>query len=214
MEGAVHKHSPLEESKRKNFNFPQEAEAKMKELIELNVNSHNMRKHLIEKGIFTEETAPSDTVFYSKTNHLRKKMNLNRKNIGVRELEDLIESCSIEPEDPTDPYVIKHVVEEDETGKLRYSVMFSSKKLMNTYMRPGKNWVLSVDAMYQTNTEDCPLIFFGSSRKDENFNRISAILSNREDKAASDLLFEFVKNVSDPVPTLSWPMLTRLSPAQ
>ena len=39
------------------------------------------------------------------------------------ELEDLIENNSEEPEDPTDPYVIKHVVEEDETGRLRFSIL-------------------------------------------------------------------------------------------
>jgi hypothetical protein len=61
--------------------------------------------------------------------------------------------------------------------------------------------LLSLDATYQTNSEDCPLIFFGSSTKSGKFNGIGAILSNREDKIAYDFLFEMVKNVAEPIPS-------------
>ena len=78
--------------------------------------------------------------------------------------------------------------------------MFSSTFLIKTYLKPGKNWVMSLDATYNTNTEECPLIFFGSSTKSGKFNGIGAILSNREDKVAYDFLFEMVKNVAEPIP--------------
>ena len=201
VEEASHEHEPVENSTRKNFDFSVEAQSKMKELLQLNVNSRNIRKALIDKGIYTEETAPSTQGFYNKTSQLRKKMNLDRKNIGLGELEDLIENNSEEPEDPTDPYVIKHVVEEDETGRLRFSILFSSKDLIDKYLKSGKRWMLSLDSTYQTNTEDCPLIFFGSSNKDGKFNGIGAILSNREDKKAFDFLFDYVKNTAEPLPT-------------
>ena len=197
----AHKHEVANDSVRKNFNFIPEVEAKMRELVELNVKSRNIRKHLIEKGFFTEETAPSDQIFYSKTSNLRKKLNLDRKQINLQEFEDLIKQNSVVPEDPTEPYIVKSKVEEDDNGKLRYSVMFSSKKLIETYMKPGKNWVFSVDATYQTNTEDCPLIFFGSSAKNGKFNGIGAILSNREDKIAYSFMFDFVKQEAEPLPT-------------
>ena len=90
---------------------------------------------------------------------------------------------------------------EDKKGKLRYSVMFSTKNLIEKHLKPGKPWLLSLDATYQTNTENCPLIFFGSSSKDGKFHGVGAILSSREDKEAYDFLFEFVCEVSVPNPT-------------
>ena len=201
LNGVDHKHAPTKDNDRKNFNFSQQTEGKIKELLELNVNSRNIRKHLIENGFFTEATAPSEQVFYSKTYNLRKKLNLDRKKIGLREFKDLIESHSAEPDDPAEPFIVRSKVDEDETGKLRYSVMFSSRSLIQSHMKSGKDWLLSVDATYQTNTEDCPLIFFGQSAKDGKFNGIGAILSNREDQIAYNFLFDFVKNVSDPVPS-------------
>ena len=170
QEGSAHKHTPMKEGKRKNFVFPPEAEKKMEELLEMNVTSRKMRKHLIEKGYFTEATAPTDSHFYAKTNKLRKRLNLDRRSIGLREFEDIIAKFSVEPEDPDEPFVVKYTKPvEEKDGKLRYSVMFSSKNLIKSQMNPGKPWVLSLDATYQTNTEDCPLIFFGSSEMMDSF---------------------------------------------
>ena len=78
--------------------------------------------------------------------------------------------------------------------------MFASRNLIEKFMKPGEDCVLSVDSTYQTNTEDCPLIFFGSSTKEGKFNGIGAVLSNREDKEAFDFLFDFVKQTAEPVP--------------
>ena len=63
----------------------------MKELLEMNVSSRIMRKHLIKAGYFTEDFAPPDQVFYSKTSNLREKPNLNSETIGLNKFEDLIE---------------------------------------------------------------------------------------------------------------------------
>ena len=79
--------------------------------------------------------------------------------------------------------------------------MFSTKNLIEKHLKPGKPWLLSLDATYQTNTENCSLIFFGSSSKDGKFHGVGAILSSREDKEAYDFLFEFVREVSVPNPT-------------
>ena len=202
QENVDHKHDRVEDIQRKNFNFSVEVEAKMMEMLEMNVNSRNMRKHLIGKGYYTEADAPSDQAFYSKTNKLRKKLNLDRRTIGLREFEDLILEYSVEPENPDEPYIVKSTKPvEDKTGKLRYSVMFSTKNLIEKHLKPGKPWLLSLDATYQTNTENCPLIFFGSSSKDGKFHGVGAILSSREDKEAYDFLFEFVREVSAPNPT-------------
>ena len=200
IEGAEHDHTIMKGQERKNYKFDQKTETKMKELLELNVNSRNIRKHLISEGFFTEKTAPPDQAFYAKTSRIRKKLNLDRKKIGLREFEEMIEEYSAEPEDPKEPFVVTSLVEEDKDGKLRYSVMFSSAYLIKTYMKSGKDWVMSLDATYQTNSEDCPLIFFGSSTKAGKFNGVGAILSNREDKTAYDFLFEMVKEVAEPRP--------------
>ena len=90
IEGSAHEHTATTGKERKNFNFDKRTEDKMMELLELNVNSRNIRKHMFQEGFFSEETAPSDQVFYSKTSNLRKKLNLDRKKIGLREFEDLI----------------------------------------------------------------------------------------------------------------------------
>ena len=198
LDDTVHDH---EASERKNFAFDKKAEEKMKELLVLNVSTRNIRKHLLDKGFYTKATFPSDQILYSKMSNLRKKLNLDRKKIGLKEFEEIIKQYSVEPEDSTEPFIVKSLVEEDEAGNLRYSVMFSSKHLIQTYMQPNKKWLLSLDATYQTNTEDCPLIFFGSSTKSGKFNGIGAILSNREDKAAYDFLFNMVKQVAKPIPS-------------
>ena len=96
QENVDHKHDRVEDIQRKNFNFSVEVEAKMMEMLEMNVNSRNMRKHLIGKGYYTEADAPSDQAFYSKTNKLRKKLNLDRRTIGLIEFEDLILEYSVE----------------------------------------------------------------------------------------------------------------------
>ena len=91
--------------------------------------------------VSTLRTLPPDQVFYSKTSNIRKKLNLDRKKIGLRKFEDIIAQFSEEPEDATEPFIVTYLVEEDNTGKLRYSVMFVSKHLIQTYMKPGKNWL-------------------------------------------------------------------------
>ena len=67
-------------------------------------------------------------------------------------------------------------------------------------MQEGKDWVLCVDSTYQTNVEDTPLMFFGSSTKEGKFNGIGAVLSNREDTTAFKFLFETVKEIAEPAP--------------
>ena len=57
--------------------------------------------------------------FYAKTNKLRKKLNLDRRSIGLREFEELITKFSAEPEDQDEPFVVKHTKPvEDKDGKL------------------------------------------------------------------------------------------------
>ena len=62
------------------------------------------------------DTLPPDQVFYSKTSNIRKKLNIDRKKIGLREFEDIIAQFSEEPEDPTEPFIVTYLVEEDNTG--------------------------------------------------------------------------------------------------
>ena len=114
LEDTEHNHDKVKD----NFNFNKRVVDKMEELLELNVNSRNIHKHLIKEGYLDEETAPSDQVFYSKTSNLRKKLNLDSKTIGMREFEDIIEEFSKEPEDPAEPFNITYVVEQDEAGNV------------------------------------------------------------------------------------------------
>ena len=86
-----HVHEAIQDSSRKYFVFTADVEAKISELVELNVESRLIRKHLVDKGFFTEETAPSEKVLYNKTYQIRNKLNKTRKNIGLRDLEQLIE---------------------------------------------------------------------------------------------------------------------------
>ena len=50
LEDCQHDHTVVDHEDRKNFNFDDRVEAKMKELLEMNVSSRNMRKHLIKAG--------------------------------------------------------------------------------------------------------------------------------------------------------------------
>ena len=195
-----HMHEAIKDSSRKYFVFTNEVEAKISELVELNVESRLIRKHLVDKGFFTEDTAPSEKVLYNKTYQIRNKLNKTRKNIGLRDLEQLIEENKAEPEDDKEPYILKHSVSEDVDGRLRFSILFTSKYLIKTFMQEGKDWVLCVDNTYQTNVEDTPLMFFGSSTKEGKFNGIGAVLSNREDTTAFKFLFETVKEIAEPAP--------------
>jgi hypothetical protein len=195
-----HMHEVIKDSSRKYFVFTNEVEAKISELVELNVESRLIRKHLVDKGFFTEDTAPSEKVLYNKTYQIRNKLNKTRKNIGLRDLEQLIEENKAEPEDDKEPYILKHSVSEDDDGRLRFSILFTSKYLIKTFMQEGKDWVLCVDNTYQTNVEDTPLMFFGSSTKEGKFNGIGAVLSNREDTTAFKFLFETVKEIAEPAP--------------
>ena len=181
-----HDHNPLEGVQRKHFIFSQKVEKQMEQMLEMGVSSRNMRKNHLQNGYFTESSAPDDQVFYSKTSKLRKKLNLDRRTIGLREFEELIDEHKREPEDPDEPYIVKSSeITEDDDGKLRYSVFLSSKSLKEKHMKPGKPWILSLDATYQTNTEDCPLIFFGTSNSEGKFQGIGIVLSSREDKELS-----------------------------
>ena len=98
LDDTVHDH---EASERKNFAFDKKAEEKMKELLLLNVSTRNIRKHLLDKGFYTKATFPSDQILYSKMSNLRKKLNLDRKKIGLKEFEEIIKQYSVEPEDST-----------------------------------------------------------------------------------------------------------------
>ena len=61
-------------------------------------------------------------------------------NIGLRDLEQLIEQNKREPEDDKEPYIMKHSISKVDDGRLRFSILFTSKYLMQT----GKDWVLCV----------------------------------------------------------------------
>ena len=66
------------------FVFKAEVEAKITELVELNVESRLIRKHLVDKGFFTEETAPSEKVLYNKTYQIRNKLNKTHEALYLR----------------------------------------------------------------------------------------------------------------------------------
>ena len=78
----------------------------------------------------------------------------------------------------------KHSISEYDDGRRRFSILFTRKYLMKTFMQTGKDWVLCVDSTFQTNVEVTPLMSFGSSTREGKFNGIGAVLSNREDAIA------------------------------
>jgi hypothetical protein len=141
LEESEHDHSAAETSERKNFTFG-------KNLLVLNVSTTNIRKHLLDNNFYTTDTFPPDQVFHSKISNIRKKLNIDRKTICLREFEAIIAQFSEEPEDPTEPFIVTYLGEEDNTGRLRYSVMFS-RHLLQTYMKPEKNWLLSFSLHHQ-----------------------------------------------------------------
>ena len=44
-------------------------------------------------------------------------------NIGLRDLEQLIEQNKREPEDDKEPYIMKHSISEDDDGRLRFFIL-------------------------------------------------------------------------------------------
>ena len=84
LEESEYDHSTAETSKRKNFTFGKKVEDKIKELLLLNVSTTNIRKHLLENNFYTTDTLPPDQVFHPKISNIRKKLNIDRKTIGLR----------------------------------------------------------------------------------------------------------------------------------
>ena len=77
------------------------------------MSTTNIRKHLLENSFYTTDTLHPDQVFHSKISNIRKKLNIDRKKIGLREFEDIIAKFSEEPEDPTEFFIVTYLVEED-----------------------------------------------------------------------------------------------------
>ena len=191
-----------EPGERKNRHYDCEKEREMKAMIKLDIKSHNMKKNLKEKGMFSENSNAATKSLYNKTYQIKKELKMVQSKTNLDELVSIIDEKKILPTDTDQAYVVKSSVNVEDDGHPRFSVLMSTENLMNRNLRNNTSpWVLSVDCTYKTNVDDIPLLLFGRVTQDGKFHAIGYILTNHEDEKAIDFLSLFIKDQASLLPT-------------
>ena len=177
-----HAHEKIGE--RKNVNFSKEAEERIEELINLDVSRKNIRKDLEEKNLFDKDDFPNIDSLNNKIKNITKQMKRTQTKITVDEFKVLVEEKNKVPDDKHEAFIVDSNQEEDENGGLtKFVVIMSTRSLVKNYLEEGsERWMLALDATYQTNMEECPVIIFGKTGSDGKFHAVGFALTKKEDK--------------------------------
>ena len=188
--------------KRTYENYNEEETEAIKEAIELDMNTRNIKKAIKKKKLRTDQSMPKASSFYHKVNQLKKELEKDQVKITVDKFKELLEKNSAVPEDDDEAYIVKSYLKvSGETPK--FSILVSTKKLIErNLVEQTKGWCLLADATYQTNMEEAPVILFGANSFEtgKKFDGIGAVISSNEDKPTYDFLFQFVKDFSSILP--------------
>ena len=195
-----HAHEKIGE--RKNVNFSKEAEERIEELINLDVNRKNIRKDLEEKNLFDKDDFPNIDSLNNKIKNITKQMKRTQTKITVDEFKALVEEKDKVPDDKHEAFIVDSKLEEDENGGLsKFVVIMSTRSLVNKYLEEGsERWMLALDATYQTNMEECPVIIFGKTGSDGKFHAVGFALTKKEDKESYKFVLDWISRTSKKQP--------------
>ena len=174
----------------------------MKESIDLDLETRNIKKILKKKELLTDASMPKPSSFYHKVNQIKKQLSKNQVKITVEEFQKILKENSNIPKNANEAFVVKSFVEENGDG-LKFCVLILTQGLMERNLcQQDKDWCLLVDTTYQTNMEGAPVILFGANTFEtgKKFVGIGAIISSNEDMVTYDFLLEFVKDESKTLP--------------
>jgi hypothetical protein len=195
-EAKNHNHEEIE--KRKYENYTNEQVNVMKESLQLDMNTRNIKKSLKNQDLIADDKMPATSSFYHKINQLKKELKRDQVKITLDEFKEIVENNSAIPKNADEAYIVEsHIEEASDTPK--YSILISTPRLIEKNLaQQTKQWCLLADATYQTNMEDAPVILFGANTYDTGtkFVGIGVVISSNEDKPTYDFLLKFVKDRS------------------
>ena len=199
-EAKNHNHEETEERKYENYSLDQVKV--MKESLQLDMNTRNIKKSLKNKDLIADDKMPGKSSFYHKIGQLKKELKMNQVKITVDEFKEIVKNNSAIPKNADEAYIVETHIEEG--GNIpKYSILISTPRLIEkNLVQQTKQWCLLADATYQTNMEDAPVILFGANTYDTGtkFVGIGAVISSNEDKPTYDFLLKFVKERSKILP--------------
>lgn len=122
-------HNHEETGKRKYENYTNEQVNVMKESLQLDMNTRNIKKSLKNQDLIADDKMPATSSFYHKINQLKKKLKRDQVKITLDELKDIVEKNSAIPKNADEAYIVEtHIEEAGDTPK--YSILISTPRLI------------------------------------------------------------------------------------
>ena len=106
----------------------------MKESIDLDMETRNIKKSLKKKELLTDALMPKLSSFYHKVNQIKKQLSKNQVKITVEEFQKIVKENSIIPENTDEAFVVKFFVEEN-GDDLKFCVLILTQGLMERNLR-------------------------------------------------------------------------------
>ena len=129
-------------------------------------------------------------------------MKRTQTKITVDEFKVLVEEKNNVPDNKNEAFIVNSNQEEDENGGLtKFVVIMSTRSLVKNYLEEGsERWMLALDATYQTNMEECPVIIFGKTGSDGKFHAVGFALTKKEDKESYKFVLDWISRTSKKQP--------------
>ena len=144
-----HDHKEIREE-RVYENYTNDQVDAMKESIDLDLETRNIKKSLKKKELLTDASMLKPSSFYHKVNQIKKQLSKNQVKITVEEFQKILKENSNIPENADEAFVVKSFVEENGDG-LKFCVLISTQDLMERNLcQQDKDWCLLADVQFRT----------------------------------------------------------------
>ena len=183
---------------RQNLKFSEQAEDKLEELVNVDLNRRKIRtevKRVAGQDLTNEQ-------LNNKITYIRKKMNKGNAKITVAELNAFVAENEKIPENDDEAFIVKTIWQEENEENLRFAIIVSTRNLLR---KLEGRYILHFDSTYNTNVEKKPLLLFGCSKVNKPFELIGTVLMSSEDEEGISSVLQFIKDtaVSEPIATMT-----------
>ena len=190
-------HQHAQTGERKQLVWEQSTEDKMKDLIQLDITSRNLKKAL--ESSFTNENFPSKSSIYSKTKRLKAELHLSQVQTSVEFLQGFFVEQSRIPEDSKQLYIMDYMWEGEEDA-FQFAAIFSTNYLVDKLLKTNNNLFLAFDVTYNLNTDGFPVLIFGTIDEIGSFQYAGFVLLNKENTSTFSYFLKWIDSVTTSKP--------------
>ena len=105
-------HNHEETGKRKYENYSLDQVKVMKESLQLDMNTRNIKKSLKNQDLIADDKMPAKSSFYHKIGQIKKELKRDQVKISLDEFKEIVKNNSAIPKNADEAYIVETHIEE------------------------------------------------------------------------------------------------------